>query len=150
MSGPVTTMQSADLRMFVGGNWIASASGEVMQLKSPSTGKPVATVPRGTREDVSTAVAAAQAAQPRYARLTAFERCKLCHQVADVVRARREALARHLAMEQGKPYHAEALGEVDVAEKMFRMAAEGRGRGRGTRERAGRRRSPPAWRGPRR
>jgi len=96
----------------------------MIDIVSPATGDVVAQVPRGTREDVGRAVAAARGAQAAFGRRTAFERAKLCHAVADVLQSRREDLARHLALEQGKPLKAEALGEVDVAARMFRMAAE--------------------------
>src|SRR5262249_36875720 len=107
----------------IDGEW-TELSTESIPILSPATGKQIASVPRGTREDVARAVQAARAAQPAFAALTVFERSKLCHQIGDIVQARREDLGRFLSMEQGKPYHAEALGEVDVAAKMFRMAAE--------------------------
>lgn len=110
--------------MFINGRWEASPSGEVMALVSPVTGEEIGTVPRGTRADVTRAVSAAREAQPRFAQLTAFERRDLCHRVADVIAQRRDALARYLTMEQGKPLYGEALGEVDTTVEMFRMAAE--------------------------
>ncbi len=111
-------------QLFIAGRWQASASGETMKLTSPATGDTVAIVPRGAREDVDLAVTAAKAAQPGFQKWTAFERADLCHRVADEISRRREPLAKHLSLEQGKPYHAEALGEVDTAAKMWRMAAE--------------------------
>ncbi len=110
--------------MWIDGEWTAASSGDVMPITSPVTGELVATVPRGTREDVGRAVEAARRAQPGFAGLTAFERRDLCHRIADAILRRREELARHLTLEQGKPYHAEALGEVDVTAQFFRMAAE--------------------------
>lgn len=110
--------------MHVDGRWVASGSGRTMPVISPVTGEEIATVPQGDRADVGRAVLAARRAQGGFARLTAFERARLCHAVADAIAARREALARHLTLEQGKPYHAEALGEVDTTAAMFRMAAE--------------------------
>jgi succinate-semialdehyde dehydrogenase/glutarate-semialdehyde dehydrogenase len=95
-----------------------------MPVISPITGEEIATVPRGTRDDVGRAVAAARAVQLKFARWTAFERGRLCHAVADAILRRREALAEHLTLEQGKPYYAEALGEVDTTAEMFRLAAE--------------------------
>lgn len=112
------------LAMHVDGRWVASGSGRTMPVISPVTGEEIATVPKGDRADVGRAVEAARRAQRGFARLTAFERARLCHAVADAVAARREALARHLTLEQGKPYHAEALGEVDTTAEMFRIAAE--------------------------
>jgi succinate-semialdehyde dehydrogenase/glutarate-semialdehyde dehydrogenase len=121
-----------DFKLYIGGSWVPSSSHEQMPVSSPVTGQIIARVARGTRADVAKAVQAAAAAQPKFAKETAFERNKLCHRVADVIAARREALARHLSLEQGKPYRAEALGEIDVAVKMFRMAAEDATRLEGT------------------
>src|SRR4029079_14891315 len=70
------------------------------------------------------AVEAARKSQPKFARMTAFERSKLCHAIAAEIRKHQVPLARYLTLEQGKPYHAEALGEVEVAAQIFDMAAE--------------------------
>src|SRR5207253_3757837 len=67
--------------------------------------------------------AAAQARQPMAA-LGAFDRAALLHRVADVMEGRRKELARWLTLDQGKPYKAEALGEVGEAIEYFRIAAE--------------------------
>src|SRR4029078_11592770 len=53
-----------------------------------------------------------------------FERSDLLHRVASLILERREAIALDLAREQGKPYHSDALVEVDVAAEMWRDAAE--------------------------
>ncbi len=79
---------------------------------------------QGTRKDVGTAVEAAEAAQRRLAAMTVFERARLCHRVAELLEQRKEEIARHVSLEQGKPYVAEALPEVEVAAEMFRDAAE--------------------------
>ena len=110
--------------LHINGRWEPSGSGRTMPVVSPVTGQEIATVPRGTRADVGRAVAAAREAQRGFARWTAFERSRLCHRIADAILRRRESLAEHLTLEQGKPYHAEALGEVDTTAGMFRLAAE--------------------------
>ena len=51
----------------------------MIEIVSPATGETVARVARGTREDVGRAVSAARAAQPAFARRTAFDRAALCH-----------------------------------------------------------------------
>lgn len=112
------------LAMQIDGRWVDSASGRTMSVLSPVTGEEVAAVPQGDRGDVDRAVAAARRAQPGFARTTAFERSRLCHAIADSILRRREALAGHLTLEQGKPYRGEALGEVDTTAEMFRTAAE--------------------------
>ncbi len=110
--------------MHIDGRWVPASAGQVMPVISPVTGETVATVPRGTREDVGRAVAAARGAQPAFARLTAFERSRLCHRIADEIEKRRESLAQYLTLEQGKPYHTQALGEVTSTVTMWRNAAE--------------------------
>lgn len=120
----MTKVGVLDFLMHIGGRWVGSRAGRVMSIVSPVTGAPIATVPRGTREDAGLAVEAARGAAPVFARLTAFERARLCHRIADQIERRREALARHLTIEQGKPYHGEAIGEVETTAQMFRMAAE--------------------------
>src|SRR6184192_2654878 len=112
------------LKMFVGGRWVDSESGETFEAISPATGEVIATLPKGTRADAARAVEAAHRARAAMAGLGAFERAVLLHRVADVMESRREELARWLSLDQGKPYRAEALGEVGEAVEYFRIAAE--------------------------
>jgi acyl-CoA reductase-like NAD-dependent aldehyde dehydrogenase len=91
---------------------------------SPVTGETLAEVPDASAEDIDRAVAAARAAQPKWAALSAWDRAKICHTIADLIDARREEFARELSLEQGKPYAAEALGDIDETAENFRIAAE--------------------------
>ena len=111
-------------RMRIGGRWEEGGSGEFLEVTSPATGAVVGFVPLGTRADVQRAIAAAQAAKPKIAGLSVWERSKLCFAVADAIEGRKEALARTLCLEQGKPYHAEALGEASASVAAFRNAGE--------------------------
>jgi len=112
------------LKMFVGGRWVDSESGETFEATSPATGEVIARLPKGTRADAVRALEAASAARASMASLGAFERAELLHRVAGVMETRREELARWLTLDQGKPYKAEALGEVGEAIEYFRIAAE--------------------------
>ena len=112
------------LKMFVGGRWIDSESGETFEAASPATGEVIATLPKGTRADAAHAIEAAHRARAAMAALGAFDRAGLLHRVAEVMESRREELARWLTLDQGKPYKAEALGEVSEAIEYFRIAAE--------------------------
>src|SRR5690606_37174567 len=73
---------------------------------------------------VDRAVEAARSAAPAHRRTSVFDRSALCRQLADAVAAHREELAHWLTTEHGKPYQAEALGEVDAAVTAFRDAAD--------------------------
>src|SRR5712691_13727 len=110
--------------MFVDGAWVAAASGETFTAESPATGKVIGDVPQGDREDAQRAIAAANRAAEGWASLTAFERAAKMHAVADVIEGRRDALARTLTLDQGKPLRAEAYGEVEELVDYWRTAAE--------------------------
>jgi succinate-semialdehyde dehydrogenase/glutarate-semialdehyde dehydrogenase len=110
--------------MFVDGRWVQSESGRTFAATSPATGEVIARVPEGTRADASRAVEAAHRARAARRSLGAFERARLLHAVADAIERRSEELAGELTLDQGKPYHAEALGEVSEAAGYFRIAAE--------------------------
>jgi acyl-CoA reductase-like NAD-dependent aldehyde dehydrogenase len=112
------------LKMFVGGQWVDSESHETFDAVSPATGDVIASLPKGTRADAGRAVEAAYRARSAMATLGAFDRAALLHRIADVMEARREELGRWLTLDQGKPYQAEALGEVGEAIEYFRIAAE--------------------------
>jgi acyl-CoA reductase-like NAD-dependent aldehyde dehydrogenase len=112
------------LQMFVGGRWVDSESGETFEAHSPASGEVIATLPKGTRADAARAVEAAHRARSAMAGLGAFARAALLHRVADAMEARRDELARWLTLDQGKPYKAEAQGEVSEAIEYFRIAAE--------------------------
>jgi len=110
--------------LFVDGRWVASATGETFEATSPATGEVIAPVAKGGRADAARAVEAAFRARPALAALKGFERARRLHRVADAIERRREELGRLLTLDQGKPLHAEALGEVDEAAEYFRIAAE--------------------------
>ena len=112
------------LENFIGGEWVASTSDDVRQIVSPVTGEMLAEAPDASSEDIERAVAAARAAQPRWAAVSAWERARVCHAIADLIEERREDFARELSLEQGKPYAAEALADIDETAENFRIAAE--------------------------
>ena len=112
------------LRNFVDGDWVESTGAHAREIVSPVTGEVIASAPDASAEDVDRAVTAARAAQPRWAARSAWERAAVCHAIADLIVERREEFARELSLEQGKPYAAEALPDIDETAENFRIAAE--------------------------
>src|SRR3954466_14848149 len=123
------------LQMFVDGAWTPAHSAATTVATSPATGESLGSVPDGDRDDAREAIAAARPAAHRggpaprraadgWARLSAFDRAALLHRVADVIESRRDALARTLTLDQGKPLRAEAYDEVDELVGYWRQAAE--------------------------
>jgi succinate-semialdehyde dehydrogenase/glutarate-semialdehyde dehydrogenase len=110
--------------MFVGGAWVGARSGQTFTALSPATGESLGEVPQGDREDARRAIDAANAAKDAWARTTAFERAAAMHRVAGAIEKRRDALARTLTLDQGKPLRAEAYDEVEELIAYWRNAAE--------------------------
>jgi succinate-semialdehyde dehydrogenase/glutarate-semialdehyde dehydrogenase len=109
---------------FIGGSWAASTGERARTIVSPVTGESIAEAPDASSADVDAAVAAARTAQPKWAALSAWDRADVCHAIANLIDERREEFARELTLEQGKPYAAEALADIDETAENFRIAAE--------------------------
>jgi succinate-semialdehyde dehydrogenase/glutarate-semialdehyde dehydrogenase len=110
--------------MYINGEWVEGESGEYFDAYNPATLEVIARVPQGTRKDADRAVRAAHAAQKEMARLSVWDRAKMLHRIADAIEAHAEELARTLSLDQGKPYHSEAIHEVRAAVGGFRDPAE--------------------------
>ena len=112
------------LQNFIGGDWVESTGTNVRQIVSPVTGETLAEVPDASAEDVDRAALAARKAQPGWAALSAWDRAAVCHAIADLIDERKDDMARELTLEQGKPYTAEAIPDIDETAENFRIAAE--------------------------
>ena len=90
--------------LFIDGAWQAPARGGTFASIDPSTEEPLATVARGTAEDVDRAVAAAARAMTGpWSALTPAERGRRLFDLADRILAEREALALIETRDVGKP-----------------------------------------------
>jgi succinate-semialdehyde dehydrogenase/glutarate-semialdehyde dehydrogenase len=112
------------LQNFIGGDWVDSSGTTIREIVSPVTGETLAEVPDASAEDVDRAARAAREAQPKWAALSAWDRAAVCHAIADLIDERKEEMARELTLEQGKPYTAEAIPDIEETAENFRIAAE--------------------------
>lgn len=112
------------LRNFVGGDWAEASGDSSREIVSPVTGEKLADVPNASEEDIRRAARAAREAQPKWAALSAWDRAAVCHAIADLIEERKEGFARELSLEQGKPYVAEAIPDIEETAENFRIAAE--------------------------
>src|SRR5438445_3322266 len=110
----------------VDGAVVGAASGRSFDKVRPADGVLGWRVARSERVDVGAAVAAARAAQPGWAAVTAVERGRLVRELALALQETREEAAELVVAETGKPLEL-ALGEADAAVEMgFFVAGEGR------------------------
>lgn len=108
---------------YIGGHWVNAASGRTFVVHNPATGEELARVPDAGRPDAARAVEAAHEAFHHWSTLAAPERAKCLFKVRDLMLERKEALARVLTTEQGKPLR-EARGEIEYAAAFFTWFAE--------------------------
>ncbi len=90
-----------DRLMYIGGEFVASESGEWMESVNPSTEEVHGRVPAGSVEDVNRAVAAAKTAQPEWGAKSVFERGALMRELAAAIRASEEAVVPMEAADTG-------------------------------------------------
>ncbi|MEN1968696.1 aldehyde dehydrogenase family protein [Lentibacillus sp. N15] len=109
-------------KMYINGNWIHSKNGEHIDVKNPSNGKVIASIPRGTKEDVDEAVNAASSAfqSEAWRKLKPYERGDLLFDIAAKMKAKRDELAELESMDVGKPI-SQAYADVDAAIRYFRF-----------------------------
>jgi betaine-aldehyde dehydrogenase len=106
--------------MLIDGQWVEAASGQRFSVENPAKRTPIADVPRAAAADVDRAVAAAQKAQPAWAKVVPRERGKLLLKIAEAFEARVEEMARLIALETGNALRTQARGEARGAADIFR------------------------------
>ncbi len=116
---PSLLIQSA----FVGGDWVAAASGATLPVKDPATGAVIGTIPDCGAGETRDAIAAASAAFGPWRRRTAADRAAFLERWHALVLDNAEDLGRILTAEQGKPLE-EAVGEVRYGATFIKWFAE--------------------------
>jgi acyl-CoA reductase-like NAD-dependent aldehyde dehydrogenase len=114
-------MSAVDVRMLIDGAWRSGA--DPFEVRDPYRGEIVSRAPTASPSEVDDAVAAARAAAPRVAAIATGERQAVLARAADLVRARRDDVARTIAREVGKSLK-DSLGEVDRSVETLRVSGE--------------------------
>ena len=113
-------------RNYVAGQWVDALSGETFASTNPANGELIGEAPKGGREDVEKAVAAAVEAFSRWRKVPAPKRGEVLFRVGRLLEQNKERLAQLLTREMGKVL-AEARGDVQEAIDMaYYMGGEGR------------------------
>lgn len=108
--------------MYINGKWVQSTNANVIDVINPSNGEKIAIIPRGTQEDVDSAVKAAKSAfhKEDWRKVKAFERGEILFAIADKIKAHRDELAELESLDVGKPL-SQAYADVDAAVRYFRF-----------------------------
>ena len=113
--------QRDQVRLLIGGRWVASRSNRSGPVYNPSTGKVIATVPFCSAEEVDRAVQAAAAALPAWAETPVVERARVMFRFRERLAAHAEELASLVTREHGKTL-AEARASVQRGVEMVEFA----------------------------
>ncbi len=91
--------------LFIGGDWVAPASAETIEVVSPHSEERVATVPSGTASDIDAAVAAARLAfdEGPWPRTSPEERIEVVQNFANLYAGRMEEMGNLITTEMGSP-----------------------------------------------
>ena len=109
-------------KMFIGGKWVDSTSGESFDDLNPFTGEVYARVPAATREDASQAIAAAQTAFADWKASPPGMRRKIFLKAADIMEERQEEMVKAIMEETGSTIGI-AMFQVNFVPELFRTAA---------------------------
>lgn len=108
---------------YIGGRWVASASGASVRVTDPASGLELGLVASLSASEARAAVDAAQSAFAGWASRLPQERAILLRRWFELILAHREDLARIMVLEQGKPL-SEARGEIDYGAAFIEFYAE--------------------------
>ena len=109
--------------IWIGGRAHQSATGKTFAVHDPATGKVIAQVAAGSKEDAKAAVDAAQRAFASWANTPPRERAEILRKAWELMLDEAELLAGLMAWENGKAM-ADAKGEVTYAAEFFRWYSE--------------------------
>jgi aldehyde dehydrogenase (NAD+) len=111
---------------YIGGRWVPARSGRTFVNSNPANGEVLGEFPASDPEDLNDAVEAAAGAYPVWRLTPAPKRAEIVFRAGEIMRARKQDLARAMTREMGKVL-AEAGGDVQEGIDMaYHAAGEGR------------------------
>ncbi|MFB6980750.1 aldehyde dehydrogenase family protein [Streptomyces scopuliridis] len=116
---------SAPRAMLIGGAWVPSVSGRLLDTADPATGSILTQVPDGDEQDVDRAVTAARRAfeDTAWRRMSPMDRGMLLHRIADLIESHADELALLESRDNGKPVSVARAVDVGTSVKLFRYFA---------------------------
>src|SRR6202047_2668828 len=123
-AAPLLSKLRADgIGHIIGGEIVPSISGETFETKSPIDGAVLASVARGSSEDIDRAATAAALAFKSWRDMPATMRRKLLHRVADAIEERADDIAVLECIDTGQAHRFMAKAAIRAAEN-FRFFAD--------------------------
>ena len=111
------------LKIFSGGQWLPSVSGQTFPVYDPSNGTVIAQVAEGEAEDIDTAVEAARQALPAWRAIGPAERANLLWKLTELIERDADYLAQLDTLNVGLPVEKTRHGEIPAMIDDFRYYA---------------------------
>ena len=108
---------------FIDGKWQPSAKQETYDVINPATEEIIGRASKAALADVEKALKSSEIGFAKWKKTSPWERSYIIRKIADLIRKKKEVLAKWLTLEVGKPL-AESLGEVNGAADIFEWNAE--------------------------
>ncbi|ACE91162.1 NAD-dependent succinate-semialdehyde dehydrogenase [Rhizobium phaseoli] len=116
--------------LYINGRWRQGLNDD-LTVVNPASGEVIGRVSNAGVADLDEALSAAAAGFEQWRRTSAFERAKLMHAAAEILRQRTTAISRIMTLEQGKPLaesKAEAAAAADIIDWFAEEARRAYGR----------------------
>ena len=110
--------------LYIDGQWVTPASGEVITVDEAATTDVIGTVPAGDAVDAQRAILAARRSFDEWSRVPIAERADVVTAIAQGLRAREDELAEIMAREVGTPLATSVRVQVGLAASVFETIAE--------------------------
>ncbi|WP_049735451.1 NAD-dependent succinate-semialdehyde dehydrogenase [Rhizobium ecuadorense] len=117
-------------QLYINGRW-RQGSNDDLAVVNPASGEVISRVSNAGAADLDDALSAAAAGFEQWRRISAFERAKLMHEAAEILRQRSATISRIMTLEQGKPLtesKAEAAAAADIIDWFAEEARRAYGR----------------------
>ena len=108
---------------FIDGKWVNAEKGETYEVINPATEEILGKASKASSIDVQKALKSAERGLEVWKNTAPWQRSYIIRRIADLIRERKNELAKKLTLEVGKPL-AEGLGEVGGAADIFEWNAE--------------------------
>lgn len=100
-----------NLKLFIGGEWVASQSTTYKNVYNPSTGEVIAKVPEATTDEVKKAIEMAHKAYPSWSNTPVTKRVEVLYKFRQLLEENFDDLVKILCTEHGKTL-AEGVGDI--------------------------------------
>lgn len=109
--------------LFINGQYVASDSGDTLEVPNPATGEVLAKVAKAQDRDVDKAVKAAHDAFEGWSQTSKSERAELLRQIGDKILENKDKFATIESLNTGKPIRETKATDIPFAAKHYKYFA---------------------------